>query len=498
MSELIDSLTPVRFTRFIPVAGMLARSLSIAAILGAALPVRAQVDIERFKPAVTPDGWVNSEGSAVRTPEDPWELGLFLNYGVNPLIVVDENGDLQRKLVSGRLGFDVMASVTLADPFAIGLDMPFFLAQSGADDPSFAGLGDLRLVPKLRLLDDRESVGLAVALELRAPTHVGDYSGGARNAVAFPKFIFDHRFLSGVRIGANVGVLVREGTRLGNLRAASEFAYAADLGYRFGGMRGSTEIGGELNGAVGLVKANAPENPLEAFLYLRHEPNKDWEIMAGPGFGIVPGYGMPLVRVFAGVRYRPTNHDKDRDGIPDNRDQCPDDAEDPDHFEDLDGCPEEGPDTDQDGIPDYRDECPDYKETINGIKDEDGCPDSGDPRVVFDGSKFQILDTVQFEVGSAQLKPESHSLLNQVALTMKANPQVEKIRVEGHTDDTGPRDLNLRLSRERAESVRHYLINKGVSPKRLDFEGYGPDRPLVEGTTDAARAKNRRVDFVVE
>lgn len=483
------------------------RAIVVLGLL-AATPARAQTldsdaDIERFKPAATPDGWVNAEGSGVRTPEDPWEFAAFLNYGVHPLVVVNQNGDVQRKLVSGRLGLDLMASMTIADPFVVGLDLPMFAAQSGAGNPSFAGLGDLRVVPKLRLLDDRESLGLAVALELRAPTHAGDYSGGARNVVAFPKIIVDHRFLNGFRIGANAGVLVREGTvigntQAGNIHAASEFAYAADLGYRFGGMRGSTEIGVELNGGVGLVRAVERENPLEAFLYVRHEPSTDWEIMAGPGFGVIPGYGVPLFRVFAGVRYRPTSHDQDHDGIPDDRDQCPTEAEDPDHYQDLDGCPEEGPDSDNDGIPDYQDKCPDQKETINGIDDDDGCPDSGDPRVVFEDGKFKILDTVQFEHGSARLKPESYSLLDQVALTMKANPQLEKIRVEGHTDDTGPHDLNLRLSRDRADSVRRYLINKGVSPKRLDAEGYGPDRPLVEGTTDAARAKNRRVEFVVE
>jgi outer membrane protein OmpA-like peptidoglycan-associated protein len=468
------------------------------AVLSVSAEAGAQVDAERFKPAVTPDGWVNAEGSGVRTPDDPWELGAFLNYAVNPLVVVDQNGDVQRKLVSGRLGVDLIASLTLADPFVIGIDLPLFLAQSGAGDPSFAGLGDLRVVPKIRLLDDRESVGLALALELRAPTHLGDYSGGARNVVAFPKIIFDHRFLNGFRIGANAGILVREGTRLGNVDAASEFAYAAALGYRFGGISGSTEIGVELDGGVGLAGADAAENPHELFAFLRHEPSEEWEIMAGPGFGIVPGYGVPLFRVFAGVRYRPTSHDADHDGIPDDEDKCANVAEDRDHFEDTDGCPEEGPDSDKDGIPDYEDECPDDKETINGINDGDGCPDSGDPRVVYEDGSFKILDTVQFEHGSANIKQESHSLLDQVALTMKANPQVEKIRVEGHTDDTGPHDVNVRLSKERANSVRRYLIDKGVNAKRLSAEGYGPDKPLVDAKTPEARAKNRRVEFVVE
>jgi outer membrane protein OmpA-like peptidoglycan-associated protein len=118
--------------------------------------------------------------------------------------------------------------------------------------------------------------------------------------------------------------------------------------------------------------------------------------------------------------------------------------------------------------------------------------------VVFEEGKFQIVDTIEFEKGSSKLKPESHSLLDQVALTMKANPQIEKIQVEGHTDDTGPREVNMRLSKERAKAVRGYLVDKGVSPQRLSSEGYGPDRPLVDGTNDDARARNRRVEFVVE
>jgi OOP family OmpA-OmpF porin len=89
-------------------------------------------------------------------------------------------------------------------------------------------------------------------------------------------------------------------------------------------------------------------------------------------------------------------------------------------------------------------------------------------------------------------------VLDQVALTMKANPQFKRVRVEGHTDDTGPRDVNVRLSKERAESVRQYLVKKGVRPNRLSSEGYGPDKPVVEGTSDDARAKNRRVEFIVE
>ena len=235
---------------FVPAASLLLLARST-------LAQETTLDIERFKPAVTYDGFVNAEGSAVRYPEDPWELGAFVNYGFHPLVSVDAGGQLNRKFVSGRLGFDAIASVTLADPFAVGLDVPFFLVQTGDYSPSFAGLGDVRLVPKLRLLDDRNGFGLGLLAEVRAPTHAGDYAGGTRGVVVVPKLVADHRFRSGIRLGANVGVMLREKTTFYNVDAASEFAYAAALGYRIGGPSGTTEIGAELLGGVGLVATDS-------------------------------------------------------------------------------------------------------------------------------------------------------------------------------------------------------------------------------------------------
>jgi outer membrane protein OmpA-like peptidoglycan-associated protein len=298
-------------------------------------------------------------------------------------------------------------------------------------------------------------------------------------------------------VGANAGFAIRESTSFANVTAGNEFIYAGDLGYRLGGIEGNTELGIELVGAVGTAESDAEELPLEALPFVRHEPSEEWEIMGGFGVGVIAGYGVPTFRVFAGVRYRPTSHDADGDGIPDSEDACPNEREDVDGYDDFDGCPEEDPDSDRDGVADGEDQCPDAKETISGIDDDDGCPDTGDPRVIYEDGEFQILDAVQFEHGSAKISKESEPLLDQVALTLKANPQLEKVRVEGHTDDTGPRDVNVRLSRQRAESVRRYLVKKGVTSRRLTSEGYGPDRPLEEGTSDGARAKNRRVQFVV-
>ncbi len=460
---------------------------------------RAQVDAQRFKPAVTHDGFVNAEGTAVRHPDDRWDLGLWLNYAHNPLVTADANGNLSRSFVGGRLGFDAVVSASLTRRLALGAALPLYVLQSGDINPSGGGIGDLRLVPKLELLSDLKSgVGLALLAEVRLPTHSGDFSGGQRAVELVPKVALEHRFLSGVRIGFNLGVAVRSTSRFLNVDADDELAYAAALGYRFGGISGKTEIGIELDGGIGLHEHDTEELPLEALGFLSHNISSDWQLIGGPGIGVIAGYGVPTVRGFLGVRFTPTSHDHDGDGVSDADDECPQDPEDRDGIEDADGCPEEDPDSDHDGVADVFDKCPDAKETINGVDDDDGCPDSGDPRVTYEDGHFTVLDTIRFRTGSAEIDPESHGLLDQVALTLKANPEIEHMRVEGHTDDTGPRAFNMQLSEERAHSVRRYLIQHGVNPLRLRVRSYGPDRPRDEGSDEKARARNRRVEFVLE
>jgi outer membrane protein OmpA-like peptidoglycan-associated protein len=163
----------------------------------------------------------------------------------------------------------------------------------------------------------------------------------------------------------------------------------------------------------------------------------------------------------------------------------------PTGFEDEDGCPEE--DNDEDGIVDDKDECPDLPEEEGG--DGDGCPEK--TYVKIEGGQMEIFGKIRFKTGSAEVDKKSDPLLDQIAAAMKANPQVKKVRVEGHTDDVGGSDLNQRLSEERAASVKSSLESRGVDDDRLDSKGYGESRPTAPNRTAAGRAKNRRVEFII-
>ncbi|MCB9780485.1 MAG: OmpA family protein [Alphaproteobacteria bacterium] len=184
--------------------------------------------------------------------------------------------------------------------------------------------------------------------------------------------------------------------------------------------------------------------------------------------------------------------DSDGDGMEDDVDQCPDEPEDLDSFKDGDGCPE--PDNDEDGVLDADDRCPVQAETVNDYMDEDGCPDVKPQKVVITKKQIEILEKVKFATGKATIDPASFGVLDEVAQVILDNPD-SRVRVEGHTDNEGDDAFNLKLSQERADSVRAYLIEKGVAPERLDAKGYGETKPIDTNRTDAGRANNRRVEF---
>lgn len=117
------------------------------------------------------------------------------------------------------------------------------------------------------------------------------------------------------------------------------------------------------------------------------------------------------------------------------------------------------------------------------------------PRVVLTPSSIQIKDKVQFELGSDKLLEVSFPLLDEVAQVMKDNAQIAIIQIEGHTDSTGGAARNRELSKLRAESVRQYLIDKGVAKGRMTAKGFGPDNPIADNVSPEGREANRRVEF---
>jgi len=181
--------------------------------------------------------------------------------------------------------------------------------------------------------------------------------------------------------------------------------------------------------------------------------------------------------------------DNDGDGIPDGIDKCPNEPEDKDGFQDEDGCPD--PDNDGDGIPDVRDKCPNEPETFNNYKDDDGCPDEIPAAV----KKFTgVIEGINFKTASAEILPGSYVILDRAIKVLQDYPEVN-LEISGHTDNRGKADYNRDLSQRRAESVKTYFVQRGISSDRLQAIGYGLTRPIADNRTQSGRATNRRTEF---
>lgn len=108
---------------------------------------------------------------------------------------------------------------------------------------------------------------------------------------------------------------------------------------------------------------------------------------------------------------------------------------------------------------------------------------------------FVALRGILFDTGKDVIKPESEPLLAEIVSLLGSNKSL-KVSIEGHTDNVGDKKSNLALSKKRAESVRKYLVSKGVDGKRLKADGKGDTAPVADNRTEEGRAQNRRVELV--
>lgn len=217
--------------------------------------------------------------------------------------------------------------------------------------------------------------------------------------------------------------------------------------------------------------------------------------------------------------------DSDGDGVFDPEDKCPGTL--PDTAVDATGCPI---DTDGDGVFDAKDECPDTEPGVrvdvkgcafvvavevdsdsDGVLDgSDRCPSTpagtevdqfGCARQTYQeivAEKFNgVLEGVNFLTNSDRLTGEAKSILNGVAQELMDFPDVH-VLIVGHTDNVGRPGYNKELSLKRAKSVARYLVARGVEAGRMRYAGKGEEQPIAANSTAAGRAKNRRVEFIVE
>lgn len=160
-------------------------------------------------------------------------------------------------------------------------------------------------------------------------------------------------------------------------------------------------------------------------------------------------------------------------------------------------------DDDGDGVANKFDKCPGT--TANTVVDGAGCPIKvqreviKETKVVVTEADRKVVDeaikNLEFDLGKSTIRSTSYSTLNKVAELLIAKNF--SLKLAGHTDNTGSMALNLRLSKDRAESIKAYLVSQGANASRIEATGYGPNQPIASNKTADGRQKNRRVEFTL-
>ncbi|HXU02870.1 MAG TPA: thrombospondin type 3 repeat-containing protein, partial [Polyangia bacterium] len=349
-------------------------------------PHETTIDTQLWQPAIGPRNYLTIENTSV-AEHKLLSFGLSTNYQRHPFILyTNGNTTTATNLVDYQWSTELQAAMGLFGRYQAGIALPFtlYLAGDRVDEMGAplnirhteSGIGDVRIEGKalIATLGEDEEYTVAVSGGLSLPTGKSDSRPylGDKNVTGRIKAIGAAE-LGKVRAAANLGILLRGTTENFKTQLGPQLLYGAAAAYP---VDRKVDVIVELFGRSGLndfAKFYSDVNPWEVDIAGRYQVNGMWSVTAGGGRGFGNGIGAPDLRLFAMAAFAPDFRDRDKDGIFDVNDKCPDDPEDRDGFQDQDGCPD--PDNDFDTIPDAKDRCPNEAEDVDQFEDEDGCPE---------------------------------------------------------------------------------------------------------------------------
>ncbi|UJR81628.1 thrombospondin type 3 repeat-containing protein [Sandaracinus amylolyticus] len=381
-------------------ASILALTLLTLTSTAHAQAVLGEPSAFRFYQSPGPDTFLGVDSLAIGREWEP-SVGLLADYAHLPFALDDYDcltgtsaacTGRELDVVGGTFTLQLTAAIAFADRVQIGLNLPFIAytfgdghqwTEGGAPRRILSGnattLGDPRIHAKVKIFDEELGGGAHFGLGV-----VGYVTFPVAQAIAPGRYVGEPSVAGGghvvlgfgierLRVALNVGAQIREEAQILESRRVSEFAWGAAAAYDFDEVWGAmAEI--QMQTTFGLVFDDEAPTEVRAAGYARVG---DLTFTLGAGVGIAYAIGVPIFRVLGGVQWEPRPRgDADHDGLADDRDSCPSDAEDRDGRADEDGCPDL--DDDRDGIPDEQDRCPTEAEDRDDHEDDDGCPDGDD------------------------------------------------------------------------------------------------------------------------
>lgn len=499
------------------------RRLVCALVLLSAAPAHAQeltehFDVEGFTPEPGRASVVGLVGAA--TPGHLSAVAsMWLHYAHRPLVarlLAPDGTARELAVIDGRWTMDVGLGLGLGRAWMVSAALPVVMNQSGAglgvNPVDGAGtvdgfaLGDARLGARWRFLDvEPVRVALGGVMGLPTGADAGFVSDGRVRGEPF--------LASDVRVGpatatVNLGYALRGARTAHNFR--SDDALRWGVGGRVNVVPG-LDLGSSVRGTHSLLRTPDPEDPGILIANTQAHPIElvgaaSWSLRGvtmtlGAGTALNESVGVPRYRVLFGLGYA-------LDAVP-RRDVrgAADDANDREAPHDPDGdgltrddlCPDTpGPRT-EGGCPAF--DTPDAQAStpIAGAPLADAAVDDAPTTapVALRGDRVEIVESVYFDTDRATIQQRSLPILDHVAEFLQRHPRVRLLSIDGHTDDRGSASHNLDLSARRAGAVRAYLIERGIDAGRLRAMGYGESHPIAPNDSEAARARNRRVEFLV-
>jgi hypothetical protein len=420
---------------------LLGLSVLVFAPLAAAQSTSPSIDARTWRPSTDPAAGLILEPTT--TPgAGSWNFGAWGSYALHPVTLNDPATGARLRAVRDEVGLDLGFGIGIGSRAALGVSLPMALYQDGtkglpasistSGQAPMSAIGDLALNGKVSIVDASQGgFGLAALATVTVPTGDPGSFLGEGSVTAGARLLAEYTLLV-ASLEASAGYTARTanptvgGYEFGDVipwtfgASLKPDLFKLDPSHRqrwelaFHGWLPITPVGPFGAGSPG----SARETPVLLTLSDRLELGHYRDVYAVGGFdiGLTDAIGVPTVRFIAGIGWAPRDHDLDKDGVPDDVDQCPEIPEDRDGFEDRDGCPEidndddgildkddacpnvpgvpsddpkkngcpgprePGPasDRDHDGIPDEADRCPDQPEDKDGNQDDDGCPDPDD------------------------------------------------------------------------------------------------------------------------